>query len=69
MLYLNLLQDIKRYYLPYFQSYGGFVTAHALGDERDDVFNCGIAIAPVTDWRYYGAINCKLYSDFTQEML
>ena len=37
----------------YFQSYGGFVTAHAIGDDRD-IFNCGIAVAPVTDWRYYG---------------
>ena len=34
-------------------SYGGFVTAHALGD-RSDVMPCGISVAPVTDWRYYG---------------
>ena len=34
-------------------SYGGFVTLHALGD-ASDVFSCGIAVAPVTDWRYYG---------------
>ena len=36
-----------------FQSYGGFVTAHALGHDSQ-AFNCGIAVAPVTDWRYYG---------------
>ena len=38
-----------------FQSYGGFVTAHALGDEHSDVFKCGISVAPVTDFRYYGS--------------
>lgn len=37
-----------------FQSYGGFVTAHAVGDRDNDVFKCGIAVAPVTDWRFYG---------------
>ena len=37
-----------------FQSYGGFVTTHVLGNEQQDVFSCGVAVAPVTDWRYYG---------------
>ena len=36
------------------QSYGGFVVAHALGDPDQKVFSCGISVAPVTDWRYYG---------------
>ena len=40
---------------PLFQSYGGFVTAHALGDEHSKVFKCGISVAPVTDFRYYGS--------------
>ena len=31
------------------------MTAHALGDDRN-VFNCGISVAPVTDWRYYGKV-------------
>jgi len=36
-----------------FQSYGGFATSHALG-LGTDVLKCGIAVAPLTDWRYYG---------------
>ncbi len=48
-------------YLLMFQSYGGFVTAHALGHDIR-AFNCGIAVAPVTDWRYYGEIMCPLIS-------
>ena len=36
-----------------FQSYGGFLTASILG-RGDGVFKCGVAVAPVTDWRYYG---------------
>ena len=36
------------------QSYGGFVAAHALGDEHSNVFSCGVSVAPVTDFRYYG---------------
>ena len=35
------------------QSYGGFVTSHALAD-TSNVISCGVAMAPVTDWRYYG---------------
>lgn len=29
------------------------MTAHAIGDDAQ-AFNCGISVAPVTDWRYYG---------------
>lgn len=36
------------------QSYGGFVTLHVLGEEDDDTFRCGIAVSPITDWKYYG---------------
>jgi dipeptidyl aminopeptidase/acylaminoacyl peptidase len=35
-------------------SYGGYVTLRALSDEDQDVFQCGIAVAPVTNWRFYG---------------
>ena len=38
------------------QSYGGFVTSHALG-RKESPFQCGVAVAPVTDWRYYGKIS------------
>ena len=37
----------------FLQSYGGFLTASILG-RGDGVFKCGVAVAPVTDWRYYG---------------
>ena len=28
--------------------------SHVLGEKDDTTFRCGIAVAPVTDWRYYG---------------
>lgn len=34
-------------------SYGGFMAAMALAREQD-VFHCGISVAPVTTWRLYG---------------
>lgn len=43
-------------------SYGGFVTAHALGNaEYPETFNCGVAVAPVTDWRYYDTVYTERY--------
>ena len=35
------------------QSYGGFLTSYVLG-VNSGVFKVGMAVAPVTDWRYYG---------------
>lgn len=37
-------------------SYGGYVTGMALAKdtEADAVFCCGISVAPVTNWLYYG---------------
>ncbi len=37
--------------------YGGYVTAMLLGTQQD-VFKCGIAVSPISDWLYYS----KLYS-------
>ncbi len=37
------------------------MTAHALGDEKQDVFTCGVSVAPVTDWRYYGRQSAFYY--------
>lgn len=37
-------------------SYGGFATATALSKDVDRVFQCGIAVAPVTSWIYYGEL-------------
>ena len=36
-------------------SYGGYMTSMVMGNGTD-VFSCGMAVAPVTDWRYYDAI-------------
>jgi len=35
------------------QSYGGFLTSSVIA-RGTDAFRCGLAVAPVTDWRYYG---------------
>lgn len=32
--------------------YGGYVTAMLLGTQQN-VFKCGIAVSPITDWLYY----------------
>ena len=35
-------------------SYGGYAALRALSDRDQEVFQCGIAVAPVTSWRFYG---------------
>ena len=40
----------------FLQSYGGFVTSHTLG-YADNPFKCGIAVAPVSNFKYYGLLN------------
>lgn len=44
-----------------FQGYGGFIALHALGDGQSDVFQCGVAVSPVTDWRYYDTAYAERY--------
>jgi dipeptidyl-peptidase-4 len=41
-------------------SYGGYMTLNCL-TKGADVFKTGIAVAPVTDWRYYGNIYTERY--------
>lgn len=41
-------------------SYGGYVTAMALGS-GSGLLKCGIAVAPVADWEYYDAIYTERY--------
>uniref|UniRef100_A0A8C9G2X0 Dipeptidyl peptidase 4 n=1 Tax=Pavo cristatus TaxID=9049 RepID=A0A8C9G2X0_PAVCR len=41
-------------------SYGGYVTSMVLGS-GSGVFKCGIAVAPVSRWQYYGIVSCKGY--------
>lgn len=35
-------------------SYGGYMTARTLAADNDRVFQCGVSVAPVTSWLYYG---------------
>ncbi|KAK3082641.1 hypothetical protein FSP39_001205, partial [Pinctada imbricata] len=43
-------------------SYGGFLTASILGSkEPPNPFDCGIAVAPVTDWNYYDSVYTERY--------
>jgi hypothetical protein len=41
----------------------GFVTLSALAadSERDPIFKCGIAVAPVTNWIYYDSVYAERY--------
>jgi dipeptidyl-peptidase-4 len=48
-------------------SYGGFLTAHALGDRDNDIFKCGIAVAPVTDWRYYDTVYTERFMGMSHD--
>ena len=41
------------------QSYGGFLASFVLG-VNSGVFKVGLAVAPVTDWRYYGECHRKV---------
>ncbi|CAH0717358.1 unnamed protein product, partial [Brenthis ino] len=46
-------------------SYGGYAASMALA-RGGDVFSCGIAVAPVVDWRYYDTIYTERYMDVPQ---
>ncbi|KAL1407636.1 Dipeptidyl peptidase 4 [Vanrija albida] len=41
-------------------SYGGFMTLKTL-EAKSDLFNLGMAVAPVTDWRYYDSVYTERY--------
>ena len=47
-------------------SYGGFNTLMSMSEGRD-VFCCGIAIAPPTNWRYYDSVYTERYMRTPQE--
>lgn len=38
-------------------SYGGYATAMALAKDTERVFQCGISVAPVISWIYYGLLS------------
>jgi len=42
-------------------SYGGFLTLKILETDAGQTFKYGIAVAPVTDWRYYDSVYTERY--------
>ncbi|XP_054275243.1 inactive dipeptidyl peptidase 10-like [Macrosteles quadrilineatus] len=42
-------------------SYGGFVSAKLLSTPDQDVFQCGISVAPVTSWKLYDSAYTERY--------
>lgn len=47
-------------------SFGGFNTLMSMCEGRG-VFNCGVAVAPVTDWRFYDSVYTERYMRTPQE--
>ncbi|KAJ6157394.1 hypothetical protein N7470_004986 [Penicillium chermesinum] len=43
-------------------SYGGFMTLKVLEQDAGQTFQYGMAVAPVTDWRYYGPLD-SIYTE------
>lgn len=35
-------------------SYGGYAAGMALATDTENIFKCGMSVAPVTDWALYG---------------
>ncbi|XP_022237849.1 prolyl endopeptidase FAP-like [Limulus polyphemus] len=47
-------------------SYGGYATAMALAADTG-VFQCGMSVAPVTNWRYYDSVYTERYMKLPKE--
>ncbi|KAI9710675.1 MAG: hypothetical protein M1820_002508 [Bogoriella megaspora] len=47
-------------------SYGGFMTLKTLEQDAGQTFKYGMAVAPVTDWRFYDSIYTERYMDTPQ---
>lgn len=44
--------------------YGGYVTSMVLGLQQD-VYKCGIAVSPISDWQFYSKnLIYKFFVDF-----
>ncbi|EOO02628.1 putative dipeptidyl aminopeptidase b protein [Phaeoacremonium minimum UCRPA7] len=48
-------------------SYGGFMTLKTLEQDAGETFSYGMAVAPVTDWRFYDSIYTERYMKTPQE--
>jgi len=42
-------------------SYGGYATAMVMGTDIENVYKCGISVAPVTSWVFYDTIYTERY--------
>ncbi|KAK7492831.1 hypothetical protein BaRGS_00015969 [Batillaria attramentaria] len=47
-------------------SYGGYLTTSVLGRDTE-LFQCGISVAPVTDWIYYDSVYTERYMGLPKE--
>ena len=48
-------------------SFGGYNTLMTLCHDNNNVYKCGVAVAPVTDWRYYDSVYTERYMRTPQE--
>ncbi|KAG9245422.1 putative dipeptidyl-aminopeptidase B [Calycina marina] len=48
-------------------SYGGFMTLKVLEQDAGETFQYGMAVAPVTDWRFYDSVYTERYMHTPQE--
>ncbi|CAL8095347.1 unnamed protein product [Orchesella dallaii] len=48
-------------------SYGGYVTAKVMQTDTENIFKCGISVAPVTSWLYYDTIYTERYMGLPTE--
>jgi len=48
-------------------SYGGYTTTHTLGYDGGKTIQCGVAVAPLADWRYYDAMYAERYMGHPEE--
>ncbi|XP_053385906.1 dipeptidyl peptidase 4-like isoform X1 [Mercenaria mercenaria] len=58
--YFNNLHYVNEQTAIWGLSYGGYLTSSVIGQGTDE-FKCGLAVAPVTDWRYYDSVYTERY--------
>ncbi|KAL4231266.1 hypothetical protein ACF0H5_008846 [Mactra antiquata] len=50
----------------YGKSHGGFLASSVLG-RNEHIFHCGVAVSPITDWRYYDSFTSEKYMGLPRE--
>ncbi|XP_052812191.1 dipeptidyl peptidase 4-like isoform X2 [Mya arenaria] len=66
--YFNSLRYVSDRTAIWGWSYGGFLTSMVLG-QGTGTFDCGMAVAPVTDYRYYDSIYTERYMGLPDDNL